>query len=65
MTLDDSGSQHLDEFEVSVDDKIRVKRGIRCGEVSGAIASGVMECPERKFTLKYLVGGALRSDSAE
>ena len=34
MTLDDSGRQHLDDFEVSVDGKIRMKRGIRSGEVS-------------------------------
>ena len=34
MTLDDSGSQYLNEFEVSVDDKIRVKRGIQSGKVS-------------------------------
>ena len=65
MTLVDSRSQHLDEFKVSVDDKIGVNRGIRSGEVSGAIASEMMESLERKFTQKHLVGGALRSDRAE
>ena len=55
MMLDDSRSQHLNEFKFSVDDKIGVKRGIRSGEVSGAIASRVMESPERKFTQKHLV----------
>ena len=59
-TLDDSRLQHLDEFEVSVDDKIRVKRGIQSGQ-----ASGVMESTERKFTPEYLVEGTLRSDRAE
>jgi len=52
--LDDSASQHLDEFKVSVDGKIGVKRGTQSGKVSGAIASRV-ESPKRKFTLKHLV----------
>jgi len=36
MTLDDSVSQCLDEFEVSVDGKIIVKMGIWSGGVLGA-----------------------------
>ena len=60
MMLVHSESQHLDEFEVSVDDKIRVKRGIHSGQ-----ASGVMESIERKFTPEYLVEGTLCNDKAE
>jgi len=57
----------LDDFrsQVSVEDMIGVNRGIQSGEVSRAIASGPMQSPERKFTPKNLVGGAIHNDGAE
>ena len=59
MTLVDSGSQHLDEFEVSVDGNIGVKRGIRSGEdgVSRAKvhseASSYKSTPQRRSRAVY------------
>jgi len=44
----------LNEFRVSVDGKDRATEPF-----------GVVESPERKFTLKYVAGGALRSDKIE